>query len=166
MDEFFRAPLNPYRPRVSLVRQYAVEPDAERAWTLVARGESDWSRQVLLDREPSPRPGPASGRYLVARIAEDDPERVSADVNTDAAGLLVLTDLAYPGWKASVDGKAAALLTADGLFRAVAVPAGSHRVVFRYRPISFYAGAALSLAALAALLSGLRARPRSPGKAA
>ena len=163
----FWAPLNPYRPRVSLVRQYAVEPDAERAWTRVARGESDWSRQVLLDREPSPRPGPASGRYLVARIAEDDPERVSADVNTDAAGSLVLTDLAYPGWKASVDGKAAALLTADGLFRAVAVPPGAHRVVFRYRPISFYAGAALSsVAALAALLSGLRARPQSSGKAA
>jgi hypothetical protein len=166
VGEFFRAPLNPYRPRVSLVRQYAVEPDSERAWTRVARGESDWSRQVLLDREPSPRPEPAPGRYLIARIAEEEPERVAAEVNTDAAGILVLTDLAYPGWKASVDGKPAHLLTADGLFRAVAVPAGSHRVVFRYRPLSFYGGAAVSLAALAALLRGMRERPRHAGRSA
>jgi hypothetical protein len=166
VGEFFRAPLNPYRPRVSLVRQYAVEPDSERAWTRVARGESDWSRQVLLDREPSPRPEPAPGRYLIARIAEEEPERVAAEVNTDAAGILVLTDLAYPGWKASVDGKPAHLLTADGLFRAVAVPAGSHRVVFRYRPLSFYGGVAVSLAALAALLRGMRERPRHAGRSA
>jgi hypothetical protein len=166
IGEFFRAPLNPYRPRVSLVRQYAVEPDSGRAWTRVARGESDWSRQVLLDREPSPRPEAAPGHFLVARIAEEAPERVAADVNTDAAGILVLTDLAYPGWKASVDGRPAELLTADGLFRAVAVPAGEHRVVFRYRPLSFYGGAAVSLAALAVLLAGLRERPRRAGRTA
>jgi hypothetical protein len=166
VGEFFRAPLNPYRPRVSLVRQYAVEPDLRRAWTRVATGESDWSRRVLLDREPSPRPEAVPGRYLVARIAEDEPERVSADVNTDAAGILVLTDLAYPGWRASLDGKPADLLTADGLFRAVAVPAGEHRIVFRYRPLSFYAGAAVSLAALAALLTGMRMRPKRVRSAA
>jgi uncharacterized membrane protein YfhO len=44
------------------------------------------------------------------------------------------------------------LLRADGYFRAVALPAGSHRVVFRYRPLSFYAGAAISLAALGVIL--------------
>jgi uncharacterized membrane protein YfhO len=64
----------------------------------------------------------------------------------------VLTDLAYPGWTARVDGAPAEILLADGSFRAVAVPAGSHRVEFRYRPISVYAGAAISAAALLGLL--------------
>lgn len=166
VGEFYRAPLNPYRPRISFVREYAVEPDAGRAWSRVARGESDWSRRVLLDREPSPRPQPAPGRYVIARIAEDQAERVVADVASDAAGIVVLTDLAYPGWTASVDGQKAVLLRADGFFRGVAVPAGSHRVVFRYRPVSFYAGAAISLASLLVLLRWSRKRPEPAGMAA
>jgi len=135
-----------------------VEPDSERAWSRVARGDSDWSRQVLLDREPSPRPQPAPGRYVIARIADEQSERVVADVASDAAGIVVLTDLAYPGWTATLDGRKAALLRADGFFRAVAVPAGSHRVVFRYRPVSFYAGAAISLASMLVLIRWTRKR--------
>ena len=50
-----------------------------------------------------------------------------------------------------MDGHPAPILTADGCLRAVPLPAGSHRVVFRYRPVSFYAGAALSLLALGTL---------------
>jgi membrane protein YfhO len=151
VGEFYRAPLNPYRPRASFVREYAVEPRPERAWSLVASGQIDWSRRVLLDREPTPRPDGAGGRFVVASLAEDAPERVVAEVSADSGGILVLTDLAYPGWTASVDGRPAPLLTADGLFRAVSVPAGSHRVAFRYRPLSFYIGSAVSLIALVLL---------------
>jgi len=152
VGEFYRAPLNPYRPRASFVREYAVEQRPERAWSLVASGQSDWSRRVLLDREPTPRPDGAGGRFVVASLAEDAPERVVAEVSADAGGILVLTDLAYPGWTASVDGRPAPLLTADGFFRAVAIPAGSHRVTFRYRPLSFYVGSGVSLVALVLLL--------------
>lgn len=156
VGEFFRAPLNPYRPRLSFVAGYRVEPDAQRAWGRVSRGEIDWAKEVFLDREPRPAPVAAGRRgFVIARIAEDRPERVVVEVASDAAGLLVLTDLHYPGWTAQADGRAAELLRADGFFRAVAVPAGSHRVVFRYRPVSFYVGAALSLGALLTILLGL-----------
>ncbi len=156
VGEFSRAPLNPYRSRLSFVPGYRVERDAARAWDRAARGEIDWSREVSLDREPDPRPIPGGKRsFVVARIAEDLPERVVADINSGAAGILVLADLDYPGWKAAVDGHPAPILTADGCLRAVALPAGSHRVVFRYRPVSFYAGAALSVLALGALAVAL-----------
>jgi uncharacterized membrane protein YfhO len=78
-------------------------------------------------------------------------ERVAADVNSDAAGILVLADLNYPGWAATVDGRPAPILAADGYLRAVALSPGAHRVEFRYRPVSLYAGAALSLLGLVAL---------------
>ncbi len=153
VGEFSRAPLNPYRSRLSFVPGYRIEADPARAWARAARGELDWSREVFLDRQPEPRPMAGEKRsFVVARIAEDRPERVVADVNSGAAGILVLADLDYPGWKAAVDGHPAPILTADGCLRAVALPAGSHRVVFRYRPVSFYAGAALSLLALATLV--------------
>jgi uncharacterized membrane protein YfhO len=66
--------------------------------------------------------------------------------------LLVVTDLFYPGWFAEEGGRRLEMLRADGLFRAVALPAGSHRVTFRYRPLSFLIGAGISLVALLTVL--------------
>jgi hypothetical protein len=152
VGEFFRAPINPYRSRLSFVTSYRVEPAGERAWERAAKGEIDWTREVFLNREPDPRPAPSARRsFVVARIAEESAERVAADVNSDAAGILVLADLNYPGWTAEVDGRPAPILFADGYLRAVALSAGPHRVLFRYRSMAFYAGAAVSLLALATL---------------
>jgi Bacterial membrane protein YfhO len=155
VGEIFRAPINPFRPRLSFVRAFRVEPDAGRAWSRAAQGETNWSQEVLLERAPSPPLPPAEpGRpSLLARIAEDRPQRVVAEMTSDSAGLLVLADLFYPGWTAEVDGRPAEVLRADGVFRAVALPPGSHRVVFRYRPLSVWIGAALSAAALFAVLA-------------
>ncbi|HTO75515.1 MAG TPA: hypothetical protein VMQ61_05515 [Thermoanaerobaculia bacterium] len=165
VGDFFRAPLNPYRPRLSFTSVYSVETDAGRAWARAASAEGDEGRRVFLSREPSPRPEAGGGKYVVAGISAEEPERIAADVSADRAGLLVLTDLAYPGWTARLDGAPAEILLADGSFRAVAVPAGTHHVEFRYRPISVYAGAAISAAALLGLLVWWR-RAESPGGAA
>ncbi|HEU5249416.1 MAG TPA: hypothetical protein VFW15_05460 [Thermoanaerobaculia bacterium] len=153
VGELYRVPVAPYRPRLSFARSYRVEPDPARAWARAASGEVDLAREVVLDREPSPRP-PAGARapILVARLAEDLPERVVAEVATNSAGLLVVTDLFYPGWIAEEDGRRLEILRADGFFRAVALPAGSHRVTFRYRPRSALAGAALTALALLTIL--------------
>ena len=58
--------------------------------------------------------------------------------------MLVLTDLFYPGWQALVDGRPAQMYRADYAFRGVPVPGGTHVVEFRYRPVSFIAGAMIS----------------------
>lgn len=161
VGEFFRVPVAPYRPRLSFVRGFRVEPDPVRAWSRVARGEIDLTREVFIDREPRPLPPNQLGKpLLLARLAEDQPEHVVAEITSNTGGVLVLTDLYYPGWTAQVDGHPADLLRADGFFRAVALSAGSHQVVFRYRPLSFWIGAALSLFALLTLGAlALRATP-------
>ncbi len=166
IGDFFRAPLAPYRPRLSYVRGYRVERDRTRAWERVAAGEVDLTREVLLDRRPVPDPAGGEERpLLLARLAEDAPERVVAEVTASYGGLLVLTDLDYPGWIAEEDGRRLPILAADGWFRAVALPAGTHRVVFRYRPLAFYAGAAISALALAAMLVvGLSGEPVRRGR--
>jgi hypothetical protein len=153
MGDFFRAPIAPYRPRLSFVRGYRIEVDPANAWRRASTGGVDLTREVVLDRRPSPDPGGAAEHpLLVARLAEDSPERVVAELTANYTGLLVLTDLFYPGWIAEEDGRRLPILRADGWFRAVALPAGTHRVVFRYRPLPFYGGAAVSAAALLALL--------------
>ena len=65
-------------------------------------------------------------------------------------GFILLNEINYPGWSATVDGQAAAILPADGIFRAVHVKAGSHRLEFTFWPRHFLWGAAMSLLTLAA----------------
>jgi uncharacterized membrane protein YfhO len=58
----------------------------------------------------------------------------------------VLDDAYYPGWQAWIDGKPATIRKADYLLRAVQVPPGVHRVTFTYAPLSYLAGALITLA--------------------
>jgi hypothetical protein len=71
-----------------------------------------------------------------ARIIEWHFDRVVIETMSSHAGVLVLHDLFYPGWVADIDGQAAPILRADVLFRGVEVPAGRHRVTFRFAPFS------------------------------
>lgn len=67
-------------------------------------------------------------------------------------GQLYYADAFHPGWKATVDGQAAAITPARGAFKAVAVPPGRHEVALAfYDPWRDGARGVLALAALLAL---------------
>jgi hypothetical protein len=58
---------------------------------------------------------------------------------SDQPGWAVLSESWYPGWRARVDGgRWTEPLRAYGLVQAVGVPAGTHRIEFRYRPMHVY----------------------------
>jgi uncharacterized membrane protein YfhO len=78
-------------------------------------------------------------------------ERVALRVAAHEPAFLVLADAFYPGWTATVDGVPTAVLRANGMLRAVALPPGAHEVVLAYEPAAWRRGAAISLAACAAL---------------
>lgn len=69
---------------------------------------------------------------------------VQLEAELDGDGLLVLTEQAFPGWKVLVDGEERPLVTADAIFRGVALGAGRHSVEFRYAPWSLRWGAGIS----------------------
>src|SRR5438105_2057673 len=76
-------------------------------------------------------------------------------------GMVVLSDTFYPGWRARVDHKPAPIYEVNGAMRGVVVPAGSHTVTMRYRPVSVYLGAALTVAGiLGALVMAAAVRSR------
>ncbi len=82
-------------------------------------------------------------------------ERASVEVKMACDGLLVYSSAFLPGWEAHVDGQPAAIIEAYGKLMAVAVPEGTHKVTFRYAPVSVRAGALLSLGGLLALFGWL-----------
>jgi hypothetical protein len=157
-------PLRFYRNPDPLPRAYLVlraRPESGDAFLALTDPAFDPRSEVYLagNEIPSGETGPA-GR---AAVVESLPERVVVDVSANRQGWLVLTDNFYPGWVAERGGVQLPIRRANYLFRAVKVPEGDSRVIFRYRPFSLLAGAASSLAAM---VGGIAWAWRSRGSAA
>ncbi|MFQ5613658.1 MAG: YfhO family protein [Anaerolineae bacterium] len=108
-------------------------------------------RVALLEQPPDFPLGPGQGSTAV--LTAFSPNRLAVEVDAAAAGLLLLSEIAYPGWRATVNSAPAPVLRADYILRAVPVPAGRSTVELAFRPWTFYLGATVS--GLALLLAGL-----------
>ena len=85
-----------------------------------------------------------------AEISTYRANEVSADVQSTSGGMVVLTDLTYPGWNVTVDDEPAVAITVEGMYRGVEVPPGKHHVIWRFQPASVRYG--LAVTALAVFL--------------
>jgi hypothetical protein len=151
-------------PRAFLALQARCVSDAVAVRLIRARALDLRHEALLADCASPPPAGPFASRRSV-EIAVHEPGRVRIVTDADAPALLVLTDTWYPGWRAEVDGAPAPIWRADHAFRAVALPAGRHEVVMRFRPRSVAAGAAISGVALA-LIVVMLARDRRRAESA
>jgi hypothetical protein len=116
-------------PRAFLVHQAIVAANGDEALTLMQEGSFAPAAQVVLEQSLQLSNDEADPTSSTVHVTHYAPEQVEVAVEADAPGYLVLTDAWYPGWEASIDGEPAVIQRADLLFRAVAVNAGSHRVV-------------------------------------
>lgn len=146
-------------PRAFVARRARCVDD-RAALALLRSRTIDMSAEVLLADCAAPLASGAPASRTQARIEVDDAERVVVAASTDAPAWLVLTDTWFPGWTARLDGAETPIARADHAFRAVALPAGSHRVEFTFRPRGLVTGGAITLVALAVVLALLMRRPR------
>lgn len=140
-------------PRAYLVDRYVVEGDPTGALAAALDPDFALREAVVLDRPPAEEPEAGSDGSVVS--ARYDLNRVELEVEADGRMFLVLTDRHFPGWTATVDGEPVPIRLANGNFRSVSVPAGRHRVVFRYRPASVRIGGWLSGASGLVFAAGL-----------
>ncbi len=142
-------------PRAFGLYQAVVASGDEDALALLRSPATDPAGEVILtEASPLEALAPGPDTRPAVRFLAYEPEQVRLEAQFDRPGYLVLTDAYYPGWEAEVDGQPAPILRTDIYFRAVALEAGQHQVVFRYRPASVRLGLAISGAAvLAALLA-------------
>ena len=90
----------------------------------------------------------APGLLDPCTVRSPRPEEVVLDCTSASGGYAVLLDEYLPGWTAELDGGLASILTADGLFRAVRVGPGAHKIAFRYRTPGLRLGALISAVSL------------------
>ncbi|WP_435016638.1 hypothetical protein TA3x_004211 [Tundrisphaera sp. TA3] len=141
----------------------------DKIWNIPGRPVEDLRRVARLDRADRTTPGVnlSKGPTLPTEtpiITHHEPGRVEIDVTMRSPGLVILSDLYYPGWHLTIDGREAPILRANYLMRGAAVGEGRHRLVYTYRPASFRAGAAASILGLLGF-AGLLIRAGRAGRA-
>lgn len=72
--------------------------------------------------------------------------------SSDCDGILSTSEVYYPGWIASIDGKAAEIKIINTAFRSIYLTKGDHIVEFYYRPTIYYIGGLITLVSLIILL--------------
>lgn len=141
-------------PVARLVYEVDVIADAAQAVQRVHEPDFDPAATAIL-AAPSCDPGPTPGTPGTAEILENSPGHWLVKTRSDAAALLILAETAYPGWQVEVDGQAAESSTAYTTLKAVCVPPGEHEVVWSYRPLVYWVGGGISLAALLVTIAAL-----------
>ncbi|MCG8468498.1 MAG: hypothetical protein MJB57_09875, partial [Gemmatimonadetes bacterium] len=152
----------PGRPHAYFPAQVVPVRDTSEAVRLVRAGPDPRERAVV--EVPAARTSPPAGRGA-ATIVRYEPETIELDVQAESGGLLAISEIHHPYWRAYVDDDETEVWRVDVAFRGVEVPAGARRVRFEYESPAYRAGLAttgLSAMALVGVfgLSVLRTRRR------
>ena len=134
----------------------AAYPDGGRRHAVVERADA-----ALLG-DAAARLAAASPDSAEVRLVGYEPDEIVLEVDAPREGLVVLNELVYPGWRVTVDGADATPLRANYLLRAVHVPAGHHRVAWRFEPRALRAKQGGYLLALAIVLAAAAWPRRQP----
>jgi len=153
-------------PRAWLVAEVACLPPDAILQTIHGSRLPDGSvydpRRVALVQEPVGFKVAHPDPNARARLAGVSDGRLEIHTNSGTPAFLVLSDVYYPGWQATVNGQAVPVVRTNGVLRGVRLPAGRNTVCLEFRPVWLYRGAAISIGCL--LLSGgwvvWRHRPR------
>ncbi|HEX2897327.1 MAG TPA: hypothetical protein VHP63_04675 [candidate division Zixibacteria bacterium] len=132
--------------RAYLVNQYEVIPNRQDIYPKVLTGTEDLKTKVYLEEEPEL---PISAEPFAndsAAIVHYEQDSIEVIVNCTSNRLLIFTDNFYDSWHAIIDGKPAKTGRAYGSFRAVAIPAGAQKVVFKYESERYATGKMISFA--------------------
>lgn len=142
-----------------------VVPNAETTTAQEAlrriRGESesfDPHKTALIelsDKVELEFPAKDSDSKASAHIMDYKPNQLAIETDTDNRSVLVISEVNYPGWEATIDGKPTTIFTTNFLLRGVIVPEGKHLVEMHYMAPAARRGAMISLLTLLTLAGGI-----------
>ncbi|UCG60926.1 MAG: hypothetical protein JSV52_11430 [Candidatus Zixiibacteriota bacterium] len=119
-------------PRAFLVDSVKVFDKVEDIREQVLRGSDDLRRVVYLEKEPSLQYRHDSASADSVWFIDYQADSVLLGVSAASDKILVLTDNYYDAWRAYVDGTPSEVYRSYSTFRAVEIPAGAGRVLFKF----------------------------------
>ena len=72
----------------------------------------------------------------MVKIVTYEPNKLAYEVKSDKGGVLVFSEIYYPGWTATVDGQPVELGRVNYILRAMNIKPGNHNVVLSFFPKS------------------------------
>lgn len=108
---------------------------------IAAFNQTDFAESVWLtprdeeDRALARARATTCGGRVEAEVVGTTYSRVDVHVHSPQGGWLVAGDVDHPGWSAELDGTPVPIHRANGMFRAVCVPAGDHQLTFAFDPV-------------------------------
>ena len=117
-------------------------------------GKIDLRHEAVADAKFKAQLGEsvAQDTLSVVRIKSYEPNQVSYEVESDKGGVIVFSEIYYPGWTATVDGVEQELGRVDYVLRALQVKPGKHEVVLSFFPKTITRTETIAYVALAILL--------------
>lgn len=143
--------LGKFLPRALIVGNAETIMDQHAILARLSDPSFDPYTTILLEAQQHPFDdrGPIQSRVDFLTY---EPNIIEMDTVSDQNGYLLLNETYYPGWNAFVDGEESPVYRANYEFKAIALPSGSHRVRFVFRPVSFQVGLAVTLLTLVGLM--------------
>lgn len=157
-----------YLPRAWVVHQVieVAQEDSEAAKLALTDPVFDPAKQAIIEGALPASLAPAAKAEPVEFISYT-PSHSIIQAELATSGLLIISDIYYPGWNVYVDGAPQPLYAANLMMRSVYLPAGIHQVEFVYEPLSFKVGLVISAGtvALIAMILALdwKLRPKNSG---
>jgi len=131
-------------PRALLVYRSQVAHDHAAAWEAIHAPGFDPAERVVLEQGEPLSADPGDGERHVSFVRYGLNE-IELTARTPVSGYLVLSDVYYPGWQATVDGVPVEVLRADYVLRAIPLSPGEHSIQMTFAPWTWCVGLAVSL---------------------
>lgn len=148
-------------PRAWLVYRAEVIPDESEALARLSAPDFDPTRAAVLPGEIGLGAAQATAEPSAVQFARLNPSRLEMNLEAASDGLLVVSEIFYPGWRAWVDGQEVEIYPADYVLRGVKVGPGVHRVEMVYDPWTWKAGVAVSVVTALLVIAALVVSRRS-----
>lgn len=154
-DLLYYGPNSIYRNKTALPRAWLVHEvtevlpgDIAAAKTQLAKPDFDPTVEAIVEgsipelQQPTSSAQPSTSEGVT--LTHYHPAHVEISAELSRPGLLILSDLYYPGWRVYIDDQPQPLLAVNLAMRGVYLEPGQHTVVFSYEPQSFRWGLYIS----------------------